>query len=118
MAQPDDFAQWEADSVPPVEAPADDAHSPSGWDEALTSMEHDLQGALATIDPVPWRPPIALGPIPPELMERAARILEAQMHTIRYLEDVRQTTAKHLAAVRAVPATEVGPHPVYFDLIG
>lgn len=112
MAQPDDFDQWEAD------APSDESHSPTGWDDALTQMEHDLQGALATIDPVPWRPPIALGPIPPELMERAARILEAQMHTIRYLEDVRQTTAKHLAAVRAVPAAEPGPHPVYFDLIG
>ena len=51
-------------------------------------------------------------------MERAARLLEAQMHTIRYLEDVRQTTAKHLAAVRSVPSAESSAHPVYFDLIG
>ncbi|WP_223692966.1 hypothetical protein [Leifsonia poae] len=95
--------------------------SPDGraeWEEALRRFEDDLQDALAQIDPVPWRPPIALGPIPPELVERAARIIEAQAHTIRYLEDVRQTTAKHLAAVRAVPAAEVGAHPVYFDLIG
>ncbi|MGO4534823.1 hypothetical protein [Leifsonia sp. 2MCAF36] len=88
------------------------------WSDALTRMEHELHGALAAVDPVPWRPPIALGPIPPELQERATRLLEAQMHTIRYLEDVRQTTARHLAAVRAVPRSEVGPHPVYFDLIG
>ncbi|WP_374008926.1 hypothetical protein [Leifsonia sp. LS-T14] len=90
----------------------------AAWSDALDRMEHELHGALAKVDPVPWRPPIALGPIPPELQERAARLLEAQLHTIRYLEDVRQTTARHLAAVRAVPRSEVGPHPVYFDLIG
>ncbi|MDR6611471.1 hypothetical protein [Leifsonia sp. 1010] len=88
------------------------------WADALDRMEQELHGALAQVDPVPWRPPIALGPIPPELQERATRLLEAQLHTIRYLEDVRQTTARHLAAVRAVPRSEVGAHPVYFDLIG
>ncbi|MFF1632369.1 hypothetical protein [Leifsonia sp. NPDC058248] len=88
------------------------------WHHALTRVEEDLQRAVAQIDPVPWRPPIALGPIPPELVERAARLLEAQLHTIRYLEDVRQTTAKHLAAVRSVPPAEPSAHPVYFDLIG
>ncbi|WP_431246098.1 hypothetical protein [Leifsonia xyli] len=89
-----------------------------GWSDALDRMESELHGALAQVDPVPWRPPIGLGPIPPELQERAARLLEAQLHTARYLEDVRQTTARHLAAVRAVPRSEAGPHPVYFDLIG
>ena len=89
-----------------------------GWSDALDRMESELHGALAHVDPVPWRPPIALGPIPPELQERAARLLEAQLHTIRYLEDVRQTTARHLAAVNSVPRAEVGPHPVCFDLIG
>jgi hypothetical protein len=88
------------------------------WHEALTRVEEDLQRAVAQADPVPWRPPIALGPIPPELVERAARLLEAQLHTIRYLEDVRRTTARHLAAVRSVPAVDSSAHPVYFDLIG
>lgn len=88
------------------------------WAEALERMERELHRALAKVEPVPWRPPIALGPLPPELHERATRLLEAQLHTIRYLEDVRQTTAKHLAAVKAVPRAEIGPHPVYFDLIG
>ena len=81
-------------------------------------MEEELNAALASAEPVPWRPPIGLGPLPPELQERAARLLEAQLHVIRYLEDVRQTTAKHLAAVNAVPRTDAGPRPVYFDLIG
>ncbi|MFF9564398.1 hypothetical protein ACF1AJ_13725 [Leifsonia sp. NPDC014704] len=96
------------------DAPPDAA----AWADALDRMEQELHGALAQVDPVPWRPPIALGPIPPELHERATRLLEAQLHTIRYLEDVRQTTARHLAAVRSVPRSEVGAHPVYFDLIG
>ena len=90
----------------------------AGWTEALDRMESELHGALAQAEPVPWRPPIGLGPIPDELQERAARLIEAQLHTMRYLEDVRQTTARHLAAVRAVPRSEAGPHPVYFDLIG
>ena len=88
------------------------------WADALERMEAELHRALAQAEPVPWRPPIALGPIPPELHDRAARLLEAQLHTIRYLEDVRQTTAKHLAAVESVPRTEHGPRPVYFDLLG
>ncbi|MFF2050928.1 hypothetical protein ACFVU2_04945 [Leifsonia sp. NPDC058194] len=93
-----------------------DATAP--WVEALAQMERELQGALARIEPVPWRPPIALGPIPPELHDRATRLLEAQLHTIRYLEDVRQTTGKHIAALKSVPRTEQGPRPVYFDLLG
>ena len=88
------------------------------WAAALERMESELHGALAKVDPIPWRPPAGLGPIPEELQERAARLLEAQLHTIRYLEDVRQTTARHLAAVSSVPRAEIGPHPVYFDLIG
>ncbi|WP_349865555.1 hypothetical protein [Leifsonia sp. WHRI 6310E] len=98
------------------DSPATDAAG--AWADALERMEGELHRALAQAEPVPWRPPIALGPIPPELHDRAARLLEAQLHTIRYLEDVRQTTAKHLAAVKSVPRTEQGPRPVYFDLLG
>lgn len=101
---------------PAVEAAAVDAAG--AWADALKRLEAELHRALAQAEPVPWRPPIALGPIPPELHDRAARLLEAQLHTIRYLEDVRQTTAKHLAAVKSVPRTEQGPRPVYFDLLG
>jgi hypothetical protein len=107
-ASPDDATRDLPETAPEAAA----------WAEALDRMEDELHGALAQVDPVPWRPPIALGPIPPELQERATRLLEAQLHTIRYLEDVRQTTARHLAAVRSVPRSEVGAHPVYFDLIG
>lgn len=88
------------------------------WDDALARFEVELQAAVeGATHPVPWRPPIALGPIPPELVERAARILEAQLHAIRYLEDVRQTTARHAAAIDVVHV-ESAPHPVYFDLLG
>lgn len=97
------------------EQPGDDV---AGWTEALDRLERELHGALAQADPEPWCPPLALGPIPTELRERAERLAEAQLHTMRHLEDVRQTTARHLAAVRAVPRSEAGQHPVYFDLIG
>jgi hypothetical protein len=92
--------------------------APGAWAEALDRMEQELHGALKEAEPIPWRPPIALGPIPAGLQERAARLLEAQLHTIRYLEDVRRTTARHLAAVRSVPRSDVGAHPVFFDLLG
>lgn len=115
-ASPDDLLRDEPEVAP--EAAPELASEAVAWAEALDRMEDELHGALAQVDPVPWRPPIALGPIPPELQERATRLLEAQLHTIRYLEDVRQTTARHLAAVRSVPRSEVGAHPVYFDLIG
>jgi hypothetical protein len=100
-----------------VEPPGPEA-AVGPWADALERMERELRGALARVEPVPWRPPVGLGPIPAELHERAARLLEAQLHTIRHLEDVRQTTAKHLAAVKAVPRAEQGPRPVYFDLLG
>ncbi|WP_223358624.1 hypothetical protein [Leifsonia sp. ZF2019] len=96
----------------------DSAESLGPWTAALERMEGELHSALAGADPVPWRPPIALGPLPAALHDRAARLLEAQHHTIRHLEDVRQTTAKHLAAVKSVPRAEDGPRPVYFDLLG
>ena len=47
----------------------------AGWTQALDRMESELHGALAQADPVPWRPPIGLGPIPAELQERAARLI-------------------------------------------
>lgn len=114
-------------AAPALDSPAADVDSPAAavdsptagaWRDALERMERELRSALAQGEPVAWHPPIALGPIPPELQDRAARLLEAQLHTIRYLEDVRQTTAKHLAAVKAVPRTEQGARPVYFDLLG
>jgi hypothetical protein len=88
------------------------------WEDAFARFEVELQVAVErATHPVPWRPPIALGPIPPELVGRAARILEAQLHAIRYLEDVRQTEARHAAPVDRVHV-ESAPHPVYFDLLG
>jgi hypothetical protein len=111
-----DSADSPADRIAGLDA---ETHADLGpWSDALERLERELHGALAQADPVPWRPPIALGALPPELHDRATRLLEAQLHTMRYLEDMRQTTAKHLAAVKAVPRTEQGPRPVYFDLLG
>ena len=108
---PDDIDTGDADLLDPF-VPV------RSWEDALARFEVELQVAVErATHPVPWRPPIALGPIPPELVERAARILEAQLHAIRYLEDVRQTHARHAAAIDSVHV-ESAPHPVYFDLLG
>ncbi|MFF1572686.1 hypothetical protein ACFVWR_08070 [Leifsonia sp. NPDC058292] len=101
-----------------LEAAVDDGDRVRDWQDALSRVEEDLQLAVAQADPLPWHPPSALGPIPAELVERATRLLEAQQHTIRYLEDVRRTTAKHLAAVRSTAQADANAHPVYFDLMG
>lgn len=108
----------EPDGAAPAGAAPADSDATAAWTAALERMESEVHAALAQAEPVPWHAPIELGPLPPELRDRAARLLEAQRHTIRHLEDVRQTTAKHLAAVKSVPRTEQGPRPVYFDMLG
>ncbi len=112
----------EVPAVTGTDADPDDVIDPfvpvRNWEDAFARFEVELQVAVeGATHPVPWRPPIALGPIPPELVGRAARILEAQLHAIRYLEDVRQTAARHAASVDTIHI-ESAPHPVYFDLLG
>lgn len=88
------------------------------WSEVLERMECELDSARTHEEPVPWSLPITPGPIPAELQERVAKLLETQLHTIRHLEHVRQTTEKHLAAIEAIPRVQAGPSSAYFDLIG
>jgi hypothetical protein len=59
---------------------------------------------------------LGLGAIPVELAERVADLLHNQQKLIGELEAARNLTAKHLAAVRAVPRDARAS--VYLDVAG
>ena len=53
-----------------------------------------------------------------ELRERAGRVLAAQRDAIQRLEEMRQTTGAHLAAVRSIPLAQRAGQSVYLDVTG
>ena len=65
-----------------------------------------------------WTPPAGLGAIPAELAERVKDLLHNQHKLIGELETARIMTAKHLAAVRAVPPKRDARASVYLDVAG
>ena len=65
-----------------------------------------------------WTPPRGLGAIPAELAERVRDLLHNQHKLIGELETARNVTAKHLAAVRAVPPKRDARASVYLDVAG
>ncbi|WP_104132885.1 hypothetical protein [Cryobacterium sp. M91] len=65
-----------------------------------------------------WAPPRGLGAIPAELAERVRDLLHNQHKLIGELETARNLTAKHLAAVRAVPPKRDARASVYLDVAG
>ncbi|GEP28328.1 hypothetical protein E3O11_16915 [Cryobacterium levicorallinum] len=65
-----------------------------------------------------WTPPWGLGAIPAELVERVRDLLHNQHKLIGELETARNLTAKHLAAVRAVPPKHDARASVYLDVAG
>jgi len=63
-----------------------------------------------------WIPPVALGPIPPDLADRARDILGGQQELIAELRAERRTVGEQLAALRQVPSREA--RAVYLDVTG
>lgn len=88
--------------------PEDAAHR--AWSALLDRFEQDLAG-----EPRAWTPPAA--PLPPELAERASRVLEAQRERIAALAAARDETLAQLVALRRVP-TAGDDRPVYLDRAG
>jgi hypothetical protein len=92
----------------------------------LSAMEADLAAMTIPIRPsenVPsqatgWRVPTRLGPLPPDLVERARQILANQQAVTLRLEAERSIVGQHLAAVRAVPAMRGKKQAVYLDVTG
>ena len=65
-----------------------------------------------------WTPPAGLGAIPTELAERVRDLVHNQQKLIGELETARNLTARHLAAVRAVPPKRDARASVYLDVAG
>lgn len=80
------------------------------WSALLDRFEQDLAA-----EPRAWTPPAR--PLPPELADRAARVLAAQRRRIAELAVRRDETLAQLAALRRVP-TGGDDTPVYLDRAG
>lgn len=84
---------------------------------ALEDLEENLVEGEAGRVPG-WQPPAHLGPLPVELESRARRLLANQQELIVALEQTRRDTARHLLAVRSVPASRSDSSSIYLDVSG
>lgn len=89
-------------------------HPPADWHEALTEMEGDVLDAQESLargraDEIAawgrrssdWVPPTGLGPVPPDLRERAARLLQHQLAVAEALvERITQSQRQRDVAAR------------------
>ncbi|RKO21560.1 hypothetical protein D7Z96_15820 [Pseudarthrobacter phenanthrenivorans] len=95
----------------------------SRWDSVLDTLEVHLssaqepnQSAAAAVEP--WSEPQDLGPLPARLAGRADRILRAQRQALIALEQAKEDTVKHLAALSAIPSVRPAQQSVYLDVEG
>jgi hypothetical protein len=65
-----------------------------------------------------WQPPRDLGPLPADLAERAAAVVEVQRGALARLEAARAAVLRHLGVVRTVEASHQPERPVYLDATG
>ena len=85
-------------------------HAADEWSALLDRFEEDLAA-----EPRAWTPPSS--PLPPELADRARRVLEAQQRRVADLAVARDETLAQLTALRRVP-TGGDDTPVYLDRAG
>ncbi|TQL46607.1 hypothetical protein FB562_2131 [Homoserinimonas aerilata] len=110
----------------PHDAAALTATSFEAWSEALDALEQELALAdelgepddLGELSGNDWVAPTGLGSLPPELVDRARAILDAQRATVARLEERRRDTARHLAALQTVPHMQQREAAVYLDVAG
>ncbi|MFD5276356.1 hypothetical protein ACFWIX_02215 [Pseudarthrobacter sp. NPDC058362] len=93
------------------------------WESVLADFEADLLSAQdrdTDEAPVsaPWNAPRDLGPLPARLAGRADRILRAQRQALIALQQAKEDTAKHLAALDAIPSVRPPLQSVYLDVEG
>lgn len=84
------------------------AEAGPGWETVLDRLETDIHLAFAGEDSG-WAPPADLGPIPPELIDRALQLLSARHETELMLAEKQSTVARHLNAVDSIPDSKARP---------
>lgn len=92
----------------------------TAWAAALDALEGELEWARDLDRPgaSAWSAPAGLGPIPAELLDRAKAIQASQRELTERLLHSHGETARHLAAVRTVPAARPHTNSVYLDVAG
>ena len=122
-AVPSTDAAPPTDAVPhPDDAPVDPATV--AWASALDELERlaltageatptSEPGALAS-----WAPPVALGPLPAVLADRAAAVAATQRVALARVDAARLGARRHLDVVRTVEASHQPERPVYLDATG
>ena len=83
----------------------------------LDELERDVANAGAR-EGAPWRAPTDLGPLPAELVSRAQELASAQQAALATVQEQRDSTRRHLAALRALPQHRSQTGPVYLDTSG
>ncbi|BDZ49005.1 hypothetical protein GCM10025867_12460 [Frondihabitans sucicola] len=91
----------------------------AAWLAALAEMEA-VAGASGdgTWAPSAWSPDPDLGPLPPELAERAREVQAKQKSAIARVLGARRTVIKHIAALKSVPPAKDTDRAVYLDAAG
>jgi hypothetical protein len=99
----------------------------AAWLAALDELEavagRDPQAVAAGADAGAgtigtWTPPAGLGPLPPELADRAAAVAGAQRGALARLDAARKAVLAHLGVVRSVESSHEPERPVYLDATG
>ncbi|SDN02579.1 hypothetical protein SAMN05216368_103238 [Cryobacterium flavum] len=97
------------------------------WQAALDDLENRLDAAARSMADSTsdggaavgeWSVPTGLGAIPEELAARVQDLLHNQHKLIGELENARNVTLKHLAAIRSVPPERDARASVYLDVNG
>jgi hypothetical protein len=88
------------------------------WTRILDRFEADIALAVSGGTPEPWTPPEDLGPLPPELVERGTRVLDAQQETASILTLSRTGAAAQLVALDSIPGSGNSGHALYLDVRG
>ena len=99
-----------------LDAGSADAPRPERQPDGRPTGPSDGQPAARA--PMPWSPPVALGPLPAALRGEAERVIRAQAAAVEYLEGRRDQASRHLAAVMVVPAGHRSGASVYLDTLG